>query len=394
MTNPDFAEDIAAIASIDAVDKILEVICKTTGLGFSAVARVTDTRWVACAVRDQIEFGLRPGGELDLKTTICHDIRALGHSVAIDHVSESAEYCDHHTPRMYGFQSYISVPIKLRDGTIFGTLCAIDPNPAKVNNAVTVKMFKLFADLIATHLDSQERVVASETALTGERESSKLREQFIAVLGHDLRNPLASIDFAAQLLLKKTSDEDDKEVLQVMRRSVKRMTGLIDDVLDFARGRLGGGIGVYPASDTNLEETVTQVVAELQTAWPARQIHTEIAIDGPSLADNARIAQMVSNLLGNALSHGDPASTVWVRAQTDADNLTISVTNHGETIPDHVIEDLFEPFARGKAKENGEGLGLGLYIAGEIARAHKGTLKVSSVAGETCFTFQMPRVQP
>ena len=102
-------------------------------------------------------------------------------------------FCGHHTPAKYGFQSYISMPIILADGSFFGTLCAIDPRPARLNTPQTVGMFKLFAELIATHLDAANRLAASEARLLGERETSELREQFIAVLGHDLRNPLASI---------------------------------------------------------------------------------------------------------------------------------------------------------------------------------------------------------
>ena len=186
----DYAQDVAAIGSIGVVPTILEVMCRVTGLGFSAVARVTEDRWIACAVRDEIEFGLKPGGELQIETTICNEIREHGRVVAIDHVAEDERYCGHPTPEMYGFQSYISVPIRLPDGRFFGTLCAIDPKPARVNRFETIGMFKLFADLIALHLDAQERLNRSETALQDERQRAELQDQFIAVLGHDLRNPL------------------------------------------------------------------------------------------------------------------------------------------------------------------------------------------------------------
>ena len=106
----------------------LEVICRTTGMGFAAVARVTQDRWIACAVCDEIAFGLLPGEELDVKTTIGDEIRDSGRAVVIDHVAESELLHDHHTPRMYGLQSYISMlPIVLPNGAFFGTLCAIDP---------------------------------------------------------------------------------------------------------------------------------------------------------------------------------------------------------------------------------------------------------------------------
>src|SRR5271169_1532778 len=133
-------DDVASVAKIDAVGSILEVVCRTTGMGFAAVARVTENRWIACSVRDEIAFGLQPGGELKVETTICHEIlkvetticheiRQTREAVVINHVAEDDVYCRHPTPAMYGFQSYISMPIMLANGTFFGTLCAIDPRP-------------------------------------------------------------------------------------------------------------------------------------------------------------------------------------------------------------------------------------------------------------------------
>src|ERR1700722_501867 len=134
--------DITAVSRIDAVASILEIVCRTTGMGFAAVARVTRDRWVACAVRDEIAFGLLPGGELDVKTTICDEIRDSGRAVVIDHVAQDDDFRDHHTPRMYGLQSYISMPIILPGGGFFGTLCAIDPRPARLNRPEVIGMFK------------------------------------------------------------------------------------------------------------------------------------------------------------------------------------------------------------------------------------------------------------
>jgi GAF domain-containing protein len=244
----DLSADIAAVQGISAVPRILEVVCRSTGMGFAAVARVTEQRWVCCAVRDEIAFGLTPGGELEVETTLCHEIRQSHEAVVIDNVAEDAAYCGHHTPAKYGFQSYISMPIILADGSFFGTLCAIDPRPARLNTPQTVGMFKLFAELIATHLEAADRLATSEATLLSERETSELREHFIAVLGHDLRNPLASIAAGTRMLAKADSKDATSEILGLMQKSVARMSALIDNVLDLARGRLGGELrcGVRP----------------------------------------------------------------------------------------------------------------------------------------------------
>jgi signal transduction histidine kinase len=384
-----FAEDLAAIARIDAVPLILEVVCRTTGMGFAAVARVTEDRWIACAVRDEIQFGLQPGGELAVKTTICDEIRGSGQPVVIDHVAEDEAFCGHPTPQMYGFQSYISVPIYRPDGRFFGTLCAIDPRPAHLKTPETIGMFKLFTHLIAFHLDAQDRLMMSEKALLDERQTAELREQFIAVLGHDLRSPLAAIDAGATALGHMPLGEKATPVVALIRRSVGRMAGLIDNALDFARGRLGGGLSLATAADSGLESVLEHVIAEQRSAWPGRDLLTEIALDAPVACDSARIAQLVSNLLANALAHGDPAGPVWVFARSDDDGFELSVANLGAPIPPETQASLFQPFSRASARRGQQGLGLGLYIASEIARAHGGTLEVASSEEITRFTFRM-----
>lgn len=386
--NTSIADDIAAVGRIDVIPKILEVVCRTTGMGFAAVARVTEDRWVACAVRDEIEFGLEPGGELEVKTTICDEIRASGTPVIIDHVAQDPVFRDHHTPKMYGLQSYISVPI-LHQGEFFGTLCAIDPHPAKVALTDTRAMFELFADLIARHLDVERRLKVSEAALMGAQEASDLRDQFIAVLGHDLRNPLASIDGGARLLLKTPLNERAITLVGLMQGSVQRMAGLIDNILDFARGRLGGGFAIERRVEPHLDKALQQVVDELNTAYPDRIVMT-LALAAPVDCDSRRVSQLLSNLLGNALTHGAETAPVQVEARTADGMFALSVANAGEPISEAAMAKLFHPFARASLRPHQEGLGLGLYIAAEIAKAHGGTLEVASDTTETRFTFRMP----
>jgi signal transduction histidine kinase len=386
----DFQADIDAIQGIEAVTRILEVVCRTTGMGFAAVARVTEERWICCAVRDEIQFGLQPGGELKVETTICHEIRQNRDAVVIDHAAEDDVYCGHPTPALYGFQSYISMPIVLANGTFFGTLCAIDPRPARLKTIETVGMFKLFAELIAFHLDAAERIASSEASLLGERRTSELRDQFIAVLGHDLRNPLASISSGAELLRRTPLNEKASGIVTMMLNSVFRMAGLIDNVLDFARGRLGGGLTLERNAKESLEPVLSQVVAELRTSRPDRAIEAEFALAQPVSCDRNRVAQLLSNLLGNALAYGAADVPIRVRAATDDGMFELSVANAGEPIPPAALERLFQPFTRGAVRPNQQGLGLGLYIASEIARAHGGTLAVASSPAETRFTFRMP----
>jgi signal transduction histidine kinase len=388
----DFQADIVAIQSIDAVPTILDVVCRTTGMGFAAVARVTEDRWIACGVKDEIAFGLEPGGELKVETTICHEIRESREAVVINNVAEDRLYCGHHTPALYGFQSYISMPIILRSGRFFGTLCAIDPRPARLETPEVIGMFKLFAELIAFHLDAMEQVATSDARLLDEQKTSELREQFIAVLGHDLRNPLAAISGGAELLLRTPLNDKALRLVDIIRGGVARMSGLINDVMDFARGRLGSGLALDGMAAAPLEPVLRQVIAELQTRFPDRTIDVSIMLNDPIAYDRGRVAQLFSNLLANALTYGAAATPIQVRATTDEKWLELSVANAGDPIPAAVLERIFQPFTRGAVRPSQQGLGLGLFIASEIARAHGGTLAATSSADETRFTFRMPLI--
>ena len=385
----DFQTEIDAIGAIGAVPTILNVVCRVTGMGFAAVARVTEQRWICCAVNDLIQFGLQPGGELKVETTICQEVRQIREPVVIDHVAEDTIYCRHHTPAMYGFQSYISMPIFLKDGRFFGTLCAIDPQPRRLKNPETIGMFRLFAELIAFHLDASDRLATSEASLTGERETSELREHFIAVLGHDLRNPLASIDAGARLLQKTPLNEKATTIVTMMQDSVRRMAKIIDNVMDLARGRLGGGIPLNRATGP-IGPVLDQVVAEMRMTHPERAIDVAFDLTEPVNCDRSRVARLFSNLLGNALLYGKADTPVRVGASTTDGRFELSVANAGDQIPAVALERLFQPFARGDVRPNQQGLGLGLYIGSQIAQAHGGEITVTSTPEETRFTFRMP----
>lgn len=384
-----FAKDVDKVNAIDAVPSILELICQTTGMGFAAVARVTEDRWIACSVRDEIGFGLEPGGELKIETTICNEIRAHRQSVFIDDVDSDPSYRDHHTPEIYSLKSYISVPIILSDNTFFGTLCAISPKPSQVSRPEIVGMFKLFAEMIGFHIEASQSLVESKSALSTEQETSALREQFIAVLGHDLRNPLAGIEGGMRMLERENLSERGKSVLELVNATIGRMAGLIDNVMDFARGRLGGGITLDP-SKQRIDATVQQVADELHSTYPDRSIVVDLRLEMEVLADHGRLGQLFSNLLGNALMHGDRTAPIQVVLERDGDHLKFETTNFGEPIPAEAMENLFSPFERGQARSSLQGLGLGLYISSQIAQAHQGSLTAKSEGRETVFTFRTP----
>jgi GAF domain-containing protein len=158
------AAEIAAIAEVEATSDILSLVTRLTSLRFAAIARVTEQRWIACAVNDEIRFGMAPGDELKIEETICNEIRQHHQAVIIPCVSEHPHFKSHPLPKKFGFQSYLSLPIFLADGSFFGTLCALDPLPAKLDDPDLLQTLKIFARLIGITLDMQARVAAAAAA--------------------------------------------------------------------------------------------------------------------------------------------------------------------------------------------------------------------------------------
>ena len=391
MPQTDFSSDLEAIGSIDAVPVILSMVKHMTGMRFAAVARVTESKWIACAVDDSIDFGLLPGGELVLESTICHEIRQHHQPVIFGHASQHPLFSTHHTPKTYGLESYISIPIIKADGEFFGTLCAIDSVPANLDDPAIEKTLTLFAQLIAMSLDTQGHLHATKTALADANEMGRLREQFIAVLGHDLRTPLSAIRMSADLLESKVEDKRSRTLLSAIRTSSVRMGVLIENILDFARGRLGNGIPVQRKLVDDLQQTLRYTLEEIQVAYPQARFHEVLEVPAGVYCDPLRISQLLSNLLGNAVTHGSIAEPILLKAFAEGEEIVISLTNQGTPIPPALMPLLFEPFSRSEAGQRHEGLGLGLYIAGQIANAHNGTLSVTSDRETgTCFVARFP----
>jgi phosphoserine phosphatase RsbU/P len=300
--------------------------------------------------------------------------------------------------RMQGFFEEFAIDVLKADGQSLQMIANANEQRDSDGKQLSVRLVFIRAtdrrryeqELLAAREMARLAERATQERLRHEHETSELREQFVAVLGHDLRNPLASLSAGARILSRTVQSEKEQHVIAMMQTTVTRMAGLIDDVLDLARGRLGGGIALNRDSGKPLEPILGQVVEELRLASPGRAIEAEFKLDRPVNCDPSRLGQMLSNLLGNALTHGAASKPVFVHAETTQDTFELWVANAGEPIPAAATEKLFEPFFRGNARASKQGLGLGLYIASQIAKAHGGELTVRSTTEETRFTFRMP----
>lgn len=388
----DFQDDIDAIARNKTIPTLLETVLLATGMGFAAVARVTESRWVTCRAIDQISFGLEAGDELDVESTLCHEVRQYDQEIVIDDVNSDPIYVNHHCPARYGFRGYISIPIRRADGTFFGTLCAIDPQPRKLNNERVLSMFRLFAKMIGDGLDADEALFESSSALEEERKLAHVQEQFIAILAHDLRNPVNALTAGLRMTERQNIDAEAAKLVRLMRASVNRMGLLIENLLDQARKRSGGGIIIERTVTEDLGASLEQILSEFQAIAPDQKIIANFNLPGPVNCDVPRVSQLFSNLVGNAITHGAKGAPIKVEAFLAEGKFTLSVTNSGAKIPEDVLPRLFMPFERVSDRPIREGLGLGLFIASEIAKGHGGSLSAVSDDTETTFTFTMPNV--
>jgi two-component system, sensor histidine kinase and response regulator len=222
-------------------------------------------------------------------------------------------------------------------------------------------------------------------------ETLRLNELFTAVLGHDLRNPLSAILNSANLLEHISKEDVVKQSAVRMVSSGRRMSRMIDDMLDLTRARLGGGIPLR-LQETQLGRLVQRVIQEHQVSFPEGRFEMKQEGDLAGDWDADRLAQMASNLVGNALEHGEKQDAIEVTLNgTRADFVTLTVTNTG-VIPGEVLPHLFDPF-RGSQRHLGrrDGLGLGLYIVQQIVLAHRGRVDVLTDPKRTTFLVEIPR---
>ncbi len=288
------------------------------------------------------------------------------------------------------------MPLYRRDKSLFGTLCALDTQSTPVSED-HLQTFQLLANLVAFEMEAEERRLQQQKALEIAQETTKIRDQFIGILGHDLRSPLNAITVAAAVLRDDETLSDENLMLaRVIRDSGRRMSDLIENTLDLTRSQVGGGIRLSP-SHNNLGEVCLQVINELRVSHAAREIIFEAHGDGHAHFDESRAAQALSNLLSNALQYGAPDQPVRLTLHSNESDIFIEIHNGGEPIPPAKHESLFDPFKRGALPSeeamNSQGLGLGLYITREILSAHGGAISLTSDENGTTFSTRWPRHQ-
>lgn len=290
--------------------------------------------------------------------------------------------------------AHLTVPIVGLDRVI-GVLRVQPPEGASYDEehlrmlSVVGAQIGAYLSLLRLREDVEEK--ARELALANE-----FQQRLVGVVSHELRNPLAVIIAMASNLLDIERDPSEAKIIERAIRIAKRASRIIHDLLDVTRVRAGGGLIPMTPVRTHVRELVGEVIEDARAAHPGREI--EPVEDGDAGApfadwDADRVAQAITNLIDNAMQHGSTDAPVTVRVSFDDVQISIAVHNVGEIIPKERAATIFDPFKRGGAggQRSGDGLGLGLYIVDQIARAHGGSARVSTGADGTTFTIQLPR---
>ena len=289
----------------------------------------------------------------------------------------------------FGVSSTIHVPI-----TIAGSAVAVIVFAAagsRVYNEHDLVFAEELARRASTAMHNAELFHTARKQRERAEEAARLRERLVAIVGHDLRQPLASIDVRLEVLRRQSRNPKFRDDLDSLQASSRRMSRMIEQILDFTRSRLGGGLDLVFAP-MDLREALVPIVHELRAAHPA----AEIQVRCPKLRgawDRDRLQQVFSNLIGNALAHGDPNTPVTVTVGADALRVWVQVHNEGPPIPQELQSALFSPFRMGEwSNRSPAGLGLGLYISNEVIARHGGEIEIRSTAMQgTTFRVVLPR---
>jgi signal transduction histidine kinase len=376
---------VDGVAHSDSIATLLRLAAEIAQGNVALLAQVGNEGWSVCGVH----VPNAGGADADCRLSVGRPLRVVLGSGGVpisltlfDQVSGG---------RVSSVTCRIATPVILAGGRCFGALCALDPACPDHGDERIESKFVCLATVIASQIDQLLLRDLEKTAFLDQRSAGQLREQFIAILGHDLRNPLQAIFATSDLLERRLDQPAHAQMAARIKTNARRMSLLIDDVLDFARARLGGGIGVDLTEVENLGHALTTVVQELQDGQTDCEIISNFAVTRPVRCDLGRLQQVASNLLGNALAHGRPHSPIKINARTDEDSLVLEVWNSGEPIPAESLSKIFEPFWRHSVSASRNGLGLGLHICSQIVRAHHGSISVTStLEAGTQFTARLP----
>jgi signal transduction histidine kinase len=382
--------ELAAMDKTDfegALRRILEVDAQSLGVRrVNCWAFEKEPQGIRCIAAHEEDVGAAAAAGVLIEArsyphyfqALAHDPIILAHDAAND--ARTRELADYMAP--HGITSMMDVPIWVRGG-LWGVVCHEHVGPRRRWSEADRDFAVSIGHIVSMAVEARDRADAERAV--------EASEFFVGILSHDLRNPLTSIKTSAEYLIKRSRDETSARAARRILRGSERMTRMVEQLLDFTRIRLGSGLPVRPVT-TDLDPLCRRVTVDARAARPDRAIHVEVVGDVVGRWDPDRVWQMLSNLIVNAAEHATEGTEVRVALDgRAADDVSVVISNAGSMPPD-LLPVLFDPFHRSRGRSGG--LGLGLFIAREIAVAHGGDIRVDARATETVVTVTLPRAHP
>jgi signal transduction histidine kinase len=376
--------DIQTLQEIPSLPELLKSLSDKTGMGTvfiiaKAELNKTEENWICCIAHDGLKMGVGIGFQF--------------HNTLVEDTSYFQSFTRNNDIERESFpinvKSFMSVPIVRANGSLFGMLCAMDTRTAIKNVKKSEDECFFYSKLLSGYIEMVEKLEHITNQLREEKEIAERQSTYSAILGHDLRNPVGTARICSDIILKASIDPVIKKNAQIIKSSSYRMQGLIDSMLDTAQGRYGDGIRLEKTTDNvRLISSLYHVVDEIK-AIHGVEIITSVKLSAPINCDVGRISQLLSNLLTNAVHHGD-GNIIWLDIKSVDKFFNLTVTNTGDTIPKSSLKKIFQPYFSNFNSKNKSGVGLGLYISSQIANGHGGILNVTSAKGRTEFILSIP----
>lgn len=373
------AEETARLPDLSGV---LNLIRRSTGMRLVALLREGVPGGTVLQCRDDLDIGLSPGDTLLLDSPRAAKLDRPEELAIQDGLEGKHRVGAASASRPREFAVCFAYPVRRRDGSVFGCLCGFDPEPQSLDATETEELLAPLAELIAFHLAERSD---AETA-----KQTRDIEKFISVLSHDLRSPLGVIQTCGHLVSRQDLPEAATQHLQLISHCSARMLDMIRKLQQFARCTLGEGFELRLSSDrTALVDSLEQTNVEFRKRQGDERLRWRESISEPVTCDLFRIRRLYELLLDNAVQHGPDGVTIEAEASTREGHFLLSVSNAGDPIDEAQRATLFEPFTTTRGRD-GDSLGLGLFLAAEIARAHGATLEVDHRDGKNIFSLSLP----
>lgn len=364
--------------------RILEELCSQTKMRYGLIRKKDGAKWGNWCVYDYHSQQIVDKNS-DTYVKIYQEIRTGFSPIYIDDSTQCTVDQWAHVLQEFGLKSYISYPIVNKNDAIVGHMSFMNAEPVHLDRNKLETLLPVCSDLIALNFNTIFGLNNVRKELKQELSYTKNRELILTALAHDLNNPVSIVKVISQYLMGSVKDDNQKRLIKKIEEASFRMKGMIDDILDFSSIRLENKpsiINEYCRIDT----LIRQILSEYELLH--KKLIANIEVPTEIRCDQHKMGRTFSNLIGNAIKHGNPDKNIEINASIEDGQFIFSVTND-VIFPQHLsdLSNLFEPFTRGS---NSKGLGLGLFIAHEIAKLHKGTITVHLDHNTITFKLVIP----